>query len=92
MALLWDALAEVSGARCGRWTFCSTHSWNIAAGFEHPTKKNVENLEMVQKKSTRITSTDKHNLQWKLEKMGLIFTIEAESPDYKPNWDQSLNR
>lgn len=25
-------------------------SWNIATRFEHPTKKNVENLEMVQKK------------------------------------------
>lgn len=29
---------------------------------------------------------DKHNLEGKLKTMGLIFTIEAESPDYKANW------
>lgn len=29
---------------------------------------------------------DKHNLQGKLETIGLIFTIEAESLDYEPNW------
>lgn len=62
-------------------------SWNIATGFEHPTKKNVENLEMVQRRSTRIIrSVDKHNLNGKLETIGLIFTTEAESPDYKANW------
>lgn len=50
-------------------------SQNIATRFVHHTKKNMETLEMVQRRSTRtIRSTDKHDLQEKFETTGLIFT------------------
>lgn len=81
--LIFLALACTSrGITCRTWemnillyTQLRDLSQNIATRFVHHTKKNVERLEMVQRRSTRtIRSTDKHDLQEKFETTGLIFT------------------
>lgn len=42
----------------------------------HHTKKNVEDLQFIEKISTRIISAEKHDLQGKLESTGFVYIVE----------------